>query len=160
MAATKVLFGRFAADPGFLSAVYEMRQKLENADPLEKSFKTSAGAIYDIDFLVSYLLIKHGIRSKRGSVRERLWHCVSRGTLEKPDAAVLTHAAELFRTVEHVVRLVLGRARKWLPATEHARQVTERLCAQILRRTFREGLEQELTQTCRAVRDIYQRILG
>jgi [glutamine synthetase] adenylyltransferase / [glutamine synthetase]-adenylyl-L-tyrosine phosphorylase len=159
-AATKVLFHRFAADRGFLPAVQEMRQKLENADPGEKSFKTSAGGMYDIDFLVGYLLVQHAVKEKGGTIRERLWRCVAAGVLEKSDAATLTHAAELFRTVEHVVRLVVGRARKWLPATEHARQVTERLSTQILRRTFSRGLEQELTETCGAVRDIYRRMLS
>jgi [glutamine synthetase] adenylyltransferase / [glutamine synthetase]-adenylyl-L-tyrosine phosphorylase len=159
-AATEVLFQRFASDPGFLPALQEMRQKLENAEPGEKSFKTSAGGMYDIDFLVGYLLVQHAVKDKGGSVRERLWRCVAAGALEKSDAAVLTHAAELFRTVDHVARLVVGRARKWLPATEHARQVTERLSWQILRRTFARGLEQELTETLCEVRNIYRRMLS
>jgi len=80
--------------------------------------------------------------------------------LEKADAAVLDHAGELLRTVEHVVRLVVGRARKWLPATEHARQITEKLPAQILRRQFPQGLEAELARTCSEVRRIYERVLS
>jgi hypothetical protein len=65
----------------------------------------------------------------------------------------------LLRTVEHVVRLVVGRARKWLPATEHAHQVSARLASQILRREFPEGLEAELMQTCRTVRAVYERVM-
>jgi [glutamine synthetase] adenylyltransferase / [glutamine synthetase]-adenylyl-L-tyrosine phosphorylase len=158
--ATTVLFDRMAEDSEFLSAVCEMREKLETADSGEPSFRTWPGAIYDIDFISGALLIKHRIPKKGGTLRDRLWRCVSFGLLEKSDAAELDHAAELFRTVEHIVRLAIGRAHKWLPATEHAQQVTQRLSAQILRREFSQGLEAELYQTSKRVRAIYGRVLG
>lgn len=158
-AAVTTLFARFAADQSFLEAVREMRSKLELADAPEKTFKTSAGGIYDIDFLCSYLAVKHGLDHKAGSLRDRLWRCVAGDVLEKSDAATLDHAAELFRTVEHVVRLVVGRARKWLPATEHAREVTEQLTSQILAQEFPQGLETELAKTCKQVRGVYERTM-
>ena len=160
MATLKLLFDRFAAHPGFAAAVREMRTKLEAADGPEKSFKYSPGAIYDIDFITSFLLIKHGLADKRGSLRDRLWRCVASGALNKTDAGVLDHAAELLRTVEHVTRLVVGRAIRWLPATEHGRNVTEKLTGQILGRAFRDGLESELDRTFAAVRAIYERVLA
>ena len=79
--------------------------------------------------------------------------------LEKSDAATLDHAAELLRTTEHVVRLVVGRVRKWLPATEHAFQATERLVEEILGREFAEGLEPEILRSFAAVRHIFDRVL-
>jgi glutamate-ammonia-ligase adenylyltransferase len=158
--ATSILFQRFAADPGFLSAVREMRAKLETAEAGEKSFKSSPGAVYDIDFLASYLLVRHAVPNKQGSLRDRLWRCSAAGLLNKSDAAALDHAAELLRTVEHVVRLVEGRARKWLPGTEHARLVTEHLTSSILRRDFPQGLESALTQACAGVRQIYGKMLA
>ncbi len=158
-AAANVLFQRFAADPGFLPAVREMRAKLETAEAGEKNFKNSPGGTYDIDFLLSYLLVRYSVRDKRGTLRDRLWRCVASGLLDKSHAAALDHAAELLRTVEHVVRLVTGRARKWLPATEHARQVTARLTSQILRREFADGLEAELARTCGEVRKTYEAVL-
>jgi glutamine synthetase adenylyltransferase len=157
--ATGVLFERMAADPGFIAAVREMRTRLETSDGGEKSFKTSPGAIYDIDFISGYLLIRHRIKDKSGSLRDRLWRCADAGVLQKSDAAALDHAAELLRTVEHMVRLAIGRARKWLPATEHAQRVTEKLTSQILRREFPQGLEAELEKTCAGVRTIYERVL-
>ena len=154
------LFVRFAADPGLLPALREMRTKLENAEAGEKNLKTSAGGMYDIDFVVSFLLIKRGIPDKCGTVRERIWRCAAAGLLEKADAGALDHAAELLRTVEHVVRVVVGRTRKWLPATEHAGEVTEELTSRILRRKFPEGLEEELLRTFRGVRGVYQKVMG
>jgi len=94
-----------------------------------------------------------------GSLRDRLWRCADAGILDKTEAGRLDHAAELLRTVEHVVRLVVGRTRKWLPGTEHARQVTAELTAKILRREFAEGLEAELQHDMQKVREIYQRVL-
>ena len=131
----------------------EMRTKLEVAEAPAKSFKYSPGAIYDIDFITSFLLVKRQVADKRGSLRDRLWRCVDCGVLEKSDAGMLDHAAELLRTVEHVARLVVGRAVKWMPATEHGRKVTEKLTGQILGREFPEGLEGELDGTFGKVRD-------
>ncbi len=159
VAQTKPLFEKFSADPGFLDAVREMRSRLE-PEAQEYSFKTSPGGIYDIDFISGFLLVRYAIREKGGTLRDRLWRCAGAGVLDRTDAATLDHAAELLRTVDHVARLVVGRAHKWLPATEHARQFTETLTAAILKRRFEDGLESELHRTLREVRGIYARLLA
>jgi [glutamine synthetase] adenylyltransferase / [glutamine synthetase]-adenylyl-L-tyrosine phosphorylase len=156
---SETLFRRFAADAGFSQAVREMRTRLQNATAPAKSIRTSAGGLYDIDFLSSFLLVKNDIRPKTGSLRDRLWRCSAKGALEKRDAALLDHAAELCRTVEHVLRLVTGRNGRWLPSAEHARQAVEKLASQILRRQFPEGLEKELLRTFTEVRSIYDRVV-
>ncbi len=157
--AAQTLFHRFGNDPTFPQSVRDMRAKLATSG-VQDSLKTSPGAIYDIDFLCSFLLVRHAIADKRGGLRDRLWRCAAAGRLEKSHAATLDHAAELLRTVDHVVRLVVGRAGKGLPSTEHARGVAARLTAQILRREFPEGLEVELDRINRVVRDIYDGVLG
>jgi glutamine synthetase adenylyltransferase len=157
--ATETLFHRFAADPDFPQALREMRQKLEASDS-EKNFKTSAGAVYDIDFLCGFLLVKHGISHKNGNLRDRIWRCADAGLITKEDAGALDHAGELLRTVDHVARLVVGRPSKWVLTTEHARQATEKLTSEILGRKFHEGLAAELDLNCREVRQIYDRVLG
>jgi glutamine synthetase adenylyltransferase len=135
-----------------------MRSKLEGTHA-EQNFKTSPGGTYDIDFLTSYLLVRHEVREKNGTLRDRLWRCAAAGLLEKRDAARLDHAAELLRTTEHAVRLVVGRARKWLPGTEHARRETGKLVARMLQRSPLDHFEEELTATCEEVRLIYDRVL-
>jgi glutamine synthetase adenylyltransferase len=159
MAAAETLFNRFAIDEGFADAVREMRQRLQEASAPGKSIRTSAGALYDADFLSSFLLVKHGIRPKSGTLRDHLWRCSAAGKLDKRDAAVLDHAAELCRTVEHVLRLVIGRNARWLPTAEHARHATERLASQVLHREFPDGLEQDLLRTFAEVRSIYDRVI-
>lgn len=154
----RTLFGRFAEDPTFARAVRDIRAKLEAAEGPESSFKFSPGAIYDIDFITSYLLVKHDVPNKQGSLRDRLWRCSAAGLLGKSEAAKLDHAAELLHTVEHFARLAEGRVGKWLPATEHGRKVTEKLTAQVLGRDFPDGLENELARTSAIVRTIYDQI--
>jgi len=58
------------------------------------------------------------------------------------------------------VRLVTGKTRKSLPATEHGRHAAERLTRRLLRREFVGGLEAELARTFTEVRQIYDRVMG
>jgi len=157
--AVEVLFRRFAKDAGFPQAVRQMRKRLEDASAPEKSIRTYPGALYDADFLSAFLLVKNEIRPKSGTLRDRLWRCAAAGALEKQDAAVLDHASELCRTIEHVLRMVIGRNVRWLPSSEHARHSTENLTSQILRRNFPDGLEPELLATFERVREIYDRVI-
>jgi glutamate-ammonia-ligase adenylyltransferase len=153
------IFRRFAGDEAFPRAVREMRERLQNSSAPEKSVRTSAGGLYDIDFLSSFLLVRRGIRPKSGTLRDRLWRCAGTGALEKQDAAALDHAAELFRTVEHVLRLVTGRNSRWLPSTEHLRHAVETLTSQILHRELAGGAEDELMRTFVQVRTIYDQVV-
>jgi glutamate-ammonia-ligase adenylyltransferase len=138
--------------------VRTMRAKLEKSDT-RANFKVSAGGFYDIDFIASYLLVRHGKEATAGNIRERLYSLAERRLLSDADCATLENAAELLRTLEHVIRLVLGRARKSLPAVEHAQEVTERLTARVLGRTFPEGLQAELTNSAALVRAVYDRVI-
>jgi len=79
--------------------------------------------------------------------------------LNDADCASLDYAAELLRTVDHVIRLVSGRARKTLPSAEHARQTVEQLVASIMRQQFERGLATEVQRISKEVRDLYNRLL-
>jgi glutamate-ammonia-ligase adenylyltransferase len=156
---TQSLFERFANFPRVIEAIREMRSKLEGIHEV-KNFKTPPGGTYDIDFISSYLLVKHDVDKKNGTLRERVWRCAGAGLLEKRDAARLDHAAELLRTAEHVVRLVSGRSSKWLPKAEKGCKSVEALVGKILQKSRQDGLEAELTETCVEVRSIFNRIFA
>jgi glutamine synthetase adenylyltransferase len=130
-----------------------MRDKLESSEP--HSFKTGRGGIYDIDFLLGYLMIRHGVTGKNGGFRDRMWRLVSAGVLEKSVAATLDHSAELLRTVDHLTRLVTGRVLKALPASEHALKVVESLTAKCFGSAFPPGLAERCKQTMLTIRKIY-----
>ncbi|MGH9530770.1 MAG: hypothetical protein ACRD2Q_00145, partial [Terriglobales bacterium] len=150
---------RFAADPDFSQQVSGMRARLAASDE-RSNFKTSPGGFYDIDFTVSYLLVRHGALDVAGNIREKLYALEERGLLDVNSCATLDSAAELLRTLEHVVRLVLGRPRKSLPVAEQARETTERLTARFLGREFPGGLEAELARSAHSVRQVYEQVLG
>jgi glutamate-ammonia-ligase adenylyltransferase len=158
--AVRGLARRFAGEQGFSREVREMRLRLEHSESGEGNFKTSPGAVYDIDFLACYLAIRHELDGPGGNLRERLCRLRERGLLAEKDWATLDRAAELFRTVEHAVRLVTGKARKSLPATEQGRRSAERLTARLLPRELADGLEAELVCAFKEVRGIWQRLLG
>ncbi len=158
IAAVATLSERFAGDAEFPAAIREMRSKLDSSG--DKSLKSSPGGTYDIDFVAAYLLISHRVAAKNGTLRDRLWRCAEQGILARTDAAMLDHAAEFLRTLEHSIRLVTGRAKRWLPGSERARLRTAQLTSAILRRNFPRGLEAELVDTLQQVRATYVRVLG
>lgn len=157
--AAEALFERFATDRTFDCKIREMRRKLEAAET-QRSLKTSSGAIYDIDFLTGFLLVKQRINLKDGNLRDRIWRCADAGSLDRRDAAVLDHGGELLRTVDHFGRLLVGRRNRWLPMSDQALHATKKLASEVLRRSFSQGLEQELDRTRSEIRRIYERVLG
>ena len=150
---------RFAEHPDFAAAVRDMRARLEKSEPGERNFKTTPGGFYDIDFIVSYLVVRRQTHEVRGNIRVKLHQLATRSLLSDNDCATLDSAGELLRTLEHVIRLVQGRARKSLPAAEQARETTERLTARLLGRELAGGLEPELERSFQGVRRVYERIV-
>ena len=154
---------RFAVSSGFLPQVLEMREKLAQADAARNlfgfNFKTAAGGFYDIDFIVTYLFVRHSLVLPGSNIRERLHHLAAHDLLDDAACATLDYAAELLRTTDHVIRLVTGRARKSLPAGEHGREAVEHLTARLMESDFEGGLEAELRRVAASVRELYQRLM-
>jgi glutamate-ammonia-ligase adenylyltransferase len=153
---------RFRHAQEFADDVREMRARLVEADFAKtkerENFKKGEGGFYDIDFIVSYLLVRRGLLAA-GDIRERLYALAEGDMLSDADCASLDYAAELLRTVDHVIRLVSGRARKTLLSAEHARQTVEQLVANIMRRQFEKGLAAEMQRVSREVRELYNRLI-
>ena len=157
---------RFASEPGFTAQVRDMRARVEKTDPGKRNLKVSPGAFYDIDFLLSWL----EVRSQRFAAAAtgtpariariaRIEGLAASGGLNASDAAALQSAAELYRTVDHAIRLVTGRSRAWLPNNEAARKAITELCEKMLRQDLPAGLEAELHERFRQVRELFDRHL-
>ncbi|MGA7463485.1 MAG: hypothetical protein WBW69_24830, partial [Candidatus Korobacteraceae bacterium] len=71
----------------------------------------------------------------------------------------LTASAHFLRTLEHVTRLVTGRARKWLPVAEHPRRAVQKLLWKMLGADDSFDPEMQLTEMLRGTREVYQRHL-
>ena len=135
-----------------------MRLRLDKPDPAGPNLKTGAGAMYDIDFVVSGLAVKHGL-DLRGNMRQRLRSLQQAGPLSDAEWQLLDEAAEYYRVLEHAIRLVTGRACKTLPVGEHARGATEELATRMLGREFAGGLDEELNRRLQATRRLYEHLM-
>lgn len=149
---------KLAAHPRFAQAAVEMRGRQEKSNRFARSFKLARGGFYDIDFLASCLLLKNTEITPENTQR-RLQRLQDIGMLDHSTAEELRQAALLYRTVDHAVRLVTGRARPELPAAEHARQSTELLVGRILNRPDHRDLQEELDSTAVRVRQIFSALL-
>ena len=147
-----------ASRRGFSQAVLEMRSRLERSNRYAHSFKLARGGFYDIDFIASFLMLRHASLHS-GNTLHRLEHLHGQGGLETPDLEELRNAATLYRTADHLIRLVTGRARPELPAAEHARAVVEGLVHTILRQKEPGDVQQRLNVTAEGIRSIFRRML-
>lgn len=159
LAARDELHRRFGTSPEFGKEVQEMRARLEKSEEAKDNFKIAPGGLYDIDFIASELLVRHGVENTTGNLRQRLCGLQKRGLLPKVCCESLDSAGEFLRALEHVIRLVVGRARKTLPVAGQARQATETLLSRMLRREFQNGLQEELSILMAEVRKIYLTLL-
>lgn len=148
-----------AARPGFRLAVQEMRTRLEKSNRYPGSFKLAAGGFYDVDFIVSYVMLAEASLT-HGNTEEKLLHVREAGFLSATVAEPLRAAAVLYRTADHAIRLVTGRDRPELPVIEHQRQAVEKLVARALGWPAEMNLQIELQQTQVEVRKIFVEILG
>jgi glutamate-ammonia-ligase adenylyltransferase len=147
-----------ASQAEFARAVREMRARLEKSNRYGHSFKLARGGFYDIDFLASYLMLR-SLSPARGSTIDRLRHLQAMGALDPATGDELVQAALLYRTADHVIRLVTGRARPELPEAEHARAAVEKLVTGILDRDPRRNLQAQLEETAVRVRKIFEQIV-
>ncbi len=150
---------RFGADRQFLPALREMRAKLEKLETERGDVKNGAGGLYDIDFVVSSLLVRTGLGESGGNLRQRLCTVHQRGLVGAADHATLDASGELLRTAEHVIRLVTGRNRKTVPVASEPRAACEALCSRVLKRDFPDGLTSVLRATMEQVREIYSQLM-
>ena len=150
---------RLADAPELLKSVREMRTRLERSEPGPENLKTSPGAFYDVDFVLSTLQLKNDLHSE-GQTRQQVRDLLTAGALREPDAIVLEQAAELYRAADHAIRLVTGRSRKTLTENESVRRAISELCERILGRRLEEGLTAELQESFVRVREVYQAVLG
>jgi glutamate-ammonia-ligase adenylyltransferase len=146
---------RTAARPQFNKELVDMRRRLEESDS-NPNLKTGIGGAYDIDYLAGRLQAKHGLWS-HANLSERVRLTAARGLISEDDAAELARHAEFLRTLEHCIRMVTGRAGKWLPPQEHARESVAKLMFRPQAYTAAGLLADAATEVVRRTREIYLR---
>jgi len=146
-----------AKRPEFNAELAEVRERLERSEGAQ-NFKTSSGGIYDLDYLAGTLQARHQLWLA-GSLRDRLQLMRDRELLTGEEHEQLTASAHFLRTLEHVTRLVTGRARKWLPVAEHPRRAVQKLLWKMLGADDSFDPEMRLAEVLKETREIYQRHL-
>ena len=142
----------------FESQLSEVRNRLERSEA-PPNFKTGPGGMYDLDYLAGSLQARHQLWLA-GSLPARLQLLRDHGLLDAEEHAHLTDSTQFLRAVEHVIRLVTGRPRKWLPVAEHPRRAVHKLLWGVL--GVHDGFDPEirLAEVMRLTRQIYLKHLG
>jgi glutamate-ammonia-ligase adenylyltransferase len=117
---------RFAAMPEFVAELVAMRKRLK-ATSGGDSFKTAIGGVYDLDFVVGLLEARSAVPATARQLKKRLHALIENELLTAEQGGTLLHAAELFRRVDHAIRVVEGCTRRWLPESDVSRATVETL---------------------------------
>jgi glutamate-ammonia-ligase adenylyltransferase len=144
---------RIATRPDFEAELNEVRTRLERSEA-GPNFKTGPGGVYDLDYLAGMLQARHQVWLA-GTLQDRLQLLNNTGLLKSGEFERLAQSALFLRTLEHLVRLVTGRARKWLPVAEHPRRSVQKLLWRVLDTEENFNAEMRLAEVMRPTREIY-----
>lgn len=147
VAAVQALRRRFASSVGLTAQLRATRKRLEDAAG-PANFKAGPGGLYDLDYLLGLLEIRSELMPVGLQLRERLEVLTNRAALSQEQHSCLLRAADLFRRVDHVIRILEGRSRRWLPQGDAVLAQVERLCSV-------EHLEQDMRAEMAHVRALF-----
>jgi glutamate-ammonia-ligase adenylyltransferase len=144
---------KIADSSDFDSELQDVRLRLERSETTA-NFKTGPGGTYDLDYLSGSLQARHQLWLA-GNLLERINLLREHGLLNHCEHEQLAQSALFLRTIEHLVRLVTGRARKWLPVAEHPHRALQKLLWRTLRADDSFDPEMRLNEVLRQTREIY-----
>ena len=166
--AHRILAARFST-PGYLArelAQTRDRVEVDVAGPRAKGkFKKSRGGYYDLEYVVGFLLLVHGVvpggtewpAQGRGNVLEQIRALRAAGVVDDSRFEMLHRAALLYRAVDHATRLISGRAIGQAPEPALAERI-----ARLLRQWEIEvtgELRAAIEQTRLAMRTLYEELV-
>ena len=120
--------------------------------------KYAAGGMLDVYFAIRYLQLRDDVsdEGEDRSTATTLERLRALGSLEAEDFAALSEGYALLRSIDHQVRLVLGRQKR-LPAIDHSALGD---IAASLGFVSAASLNEALVEKMRAIRGAYDRITG
>jgi glutamate-ammonia-ligase adenylyltransferase len=158
----------FSADDSVRAEIHRLRMRMENEIARESegsyNIKTGRGGMVDVEFIVQYLLLKHGrmyseIRSNNTLVA--LKSIRSAGIMDENDCNTLLNGYKFLRRLENRLRIVhdysmndLGGSREYLD------MLARRLGYDPKLRHPGEVLMKEYEEITEGIRGVYERILG
>lgn len=158
----------FSADEAARSEIHRLRMRMENEIAREKdgsyNIKTGRGGMVDVEFIVQYLLLKHGhtapeIRSNNTLVALKAIR--GAGLLGEEESEILLTGYKFLRRLENRLRIVHDYSMNDLGGTrEYLDVLARRLGYDPMMRHPGDVLMKEYEQITEAVRGVYERILG
>jgi glutamine synthetase adenylyltransferase len=156
------ILNRLATYGDFEGELHQMRRRLERKVQVPWSnTKTAPGGYYDVDFAVSYLRLQHHIAAPPGAnMVEQIRILRAAGAISSDDAEVLMTGAGFLRSVDHILRLVTGKAPNGLPEHMGHAEAAETLARRWKLISAEQTLAPQLHETQQQVRYVYRRLVG
>ena len=156
------------ADDRVRKEIHRLRTRMEVELAKEKegsyNIKTGRGGLVDVEFMVQYLLLRHGIQFPEiRSVNTLLAMKAMKGCglLEEADFSTLQHGYKFLRRLENRLRLLHDSSMNDLGGSqEYLDKLARRLGYDPKLRHPGQALMDEYEQVTEAVRGVYERILG
>ncbi|HEV2340273.1 MAG TPA: hypothetical protein VGS15_00575, partial [Candidatus Acidoferrales bacterium] len=121
-------------------------------------FKSCAGGFFDIDYVVAYLKLSRGLVAEApANSLAQVAFLEARGALDSRQAETLRDAAFFYRSLDHAIRLVLGRPSAELPEPAQMARVNELLEKWNI--PTRRSLKETVEMTRESVRAIWDAII-
>jgi glutamate-ammonia-ligase adenylyltransferase len=156
------IFHRFSTYADFVGELQQMRRRLEREVMVPSSnTKTAPGGYYDVDFAVSYMRLRCRAAVPAGAnMAEQIAALQAAKALSPEDAANLTKGAGFLRSVDHILRLVTGKALNSLQANGAHAEAAESLARRWNLTAEGQSLAAKLRETQEQLRHVYGRLVG
>ncbi len=153
---------RFGAHVGLEAELHEMRRRLETELLVPPSnTKTAPGGYYDVDFTLSYLRLRNRLALPPGAnTNQQILALRSTGLMNAEDARILTEGTAFLRSLDHAVRLVVGKSADGLPEHVGHAAAIEDLARHWGMIEGRQSLRARLREIQQQIRSVYRRLLG
>ncbi|MGB6876608.1 MAG: hypothetical protein WBD87_11285 [Candidatus Acidiferrales bacterium] len=160
-----ILRRRFCAAAGgdsreLARQLMHMRERLERERAEGATgFKCAPGGFFDIEYVIAYAALARGeFAAMPKNVLEQISALEAGGALDAKSAGVLREAAMFYRSLDHAIRLVLGRSSSTLP--EPAQIPRANALMKEWGVPVHGSLHDAVAATRRIVRGIYEGIVG
>jgi len=141
-----------------LAHTRKLLEKAKDAARPKGEFKKVAGGYYDIEYMVGFLFLTRGIAPAAGHVLRQIASLESAGALDTSGARTLREAALLYRSIDHAIRMVTGRAANRLPEPALAGRIARLLKTWQI--PLSGDLEERIVGVRKEVREMYRRVSG
>jgi glutamate-ammonia-ligase adenylyltransferase len=153
---------RLSTFEDFEGELHQMRRRLEREVAVPASnTKTAPGGYYDVDFAVSYTRLRRRVTALPGAnMAEQIAALRAAEAISAEDAAALTSGAGFLRSVDHMLRLVTGKAPNGLPESGAPAETAENVAQAWNLISPGQTLAGKLHDTQQHLRYVYRRLVG